>query len=252
MAKIPGRKTVSDKTERPDGRNDASVDRVMETLETITDPKDVLGRRFMKPEIVDTNEKYMRKDGVLTTRKRAIGLKKKERLALQRRKQIEEAIAYFLDIETHLTWQQIADKMGISYQTLVAISKTPEFNDIYAQHYIQIGHDPRLVATQAAIVDLLPVALGELRKILTGDDISPTAKLGAIKEIIRVSGIESRQTASTDRNELTQFLTQAGVNIEQLNVSVPRAIMDPQEQIHNRAVKTEIIDLSEPLPSEIS
>ena len=144
------------------------------------------------------------------TGKRHINLNKKERKDFSRQKLLETAVALFLDLDGDHTWQQIADELGVSLQTLRQLTKEQEFMDRYNEHFAELGHDPRLRVAQAAMVDLLPVAMRQLRQLLVEERVPHAVRLSAIKEIIRLNGIENAPPFS-DKNELTKFLKDAGV-----------------------------------------
>ena len=144
------------------------------------------------------------------TGRRHINLNKRERKDLSHQRTVETAVALFLDLDNDHTWQQIADELGVSLQTLRQLTKTQEFMDRYNEHFAELGHDPRLRVAQAAMVDLLPVAMRQLRSLLTEERVPHAVRLSAIKEIIRLNGIENAPPFS-DKNELTKFLKDANV-----------------------------------------
>lgn len=163
--------------------------------------------------------------GVLASRvkggKRRLKLTQTEKAELRRSRMVEAAVALFLDLEQDHTWQEIANELGISIPALKDLTKTEEFMEKYSQYFVELGHDPRVKATQAAVVDMLPLALAELRNLLAGSRVGGQAKLNAIKEVFRLSGLDAPKQAANDRTELAEFLKGAGVNIEQMNIVLP-------------------------------
>jgi hypothetical protein len=150
------------------------------------------------------------------TGKRHINLNKRERKNLAHQKMVETAVALFLDLENDHTWQSIADDLKISLVYLKQITKTQEFMDRYNEHFVELGHDPRLRVAQAAMADLLPLAVRQLRGLLTEERVPHTVRLSAIREVFKMNGIEDAPPSS-DRNELAKFLKDANVNVTQNN-----------------------------------
>lgn len=175
-------------------------------------------KRTAAKEIKRSLEERLLPDG-----RRAIKLRREERTALQRESQIEAAVAMFLDLEKDYSWEQIAEELGVSVITLKKITKSKEFADKYNEHFAELGHDPRLKASQAALVDMLPVAIRELKKLITTPGVSANVRLQAIKEVIRLNGIQPADAGMSDSAEYAQFLRKAGVNVENatINVSLP-------------------------------
>src|SRR5512136_2212109 len=90
--------------------------------------------------------------------KRHLNLTAPEREALADQRLIERAISMFLDLEQDRTWNQIAQELGISISELKRMTRKPEFQRIYDQTTVAIGHDPRLQAVVSTLPDLLPLA----------------------------------------------------------------------------------------------
>lgn len=160
-------------------------------------------------------------DRVLPSGKRALKLRKNERKELQQRQQIETAVALFLDIQEDHTWEEIAEACGLSLIGLKDMTKTEEFMRVYNEHFAELGHDPRLKATQAALTDLLSPAIRAIRNVLTDDNAPASAKMKAAFEIIRLNGLEAIDPKGNDKSELQDFLLNAGVNIENMNINLP-------------------------------
>jgi hypothetical protein len=98
------------------------------------------------------------------------------------------------------------------------LTKTQEFIDIYDQHFAELGHDPRLKSAQAAIVDLLPLAVRELRELLTDTDVPASVRFRAIEKVIELNGIGPQKGGQLDRHELMEFLKGANVTLTQNNI----------------------------------
>jgi len=166
---------------------------------------------------------------ILPNGKRAIKLRKKEREELQEQRLIESVVAMFLDLETGHSWEEIARELNIPMIRLKDITKSEEFMEVYSQHFAELGHDPRLRASQQAISDMLPSAIRELRTMVTSSSTAPTTKLNAIKLIMQYSGVETPKPGMSDRKELREFLKESGINIENVNIQAPPVPMEYRE-----------------------
>jgi hypothetical protein len=149
-----------------------------------------------------------------------------ERNALQKNLVLEHIVAMYLDLTRDWTLTQMAEELKITVSQLKDLTRSEEFSNLYNQHFIELGHDPRLKATQAAIVDMLPMAQRELKALLSGPMVPAGVKLKAITEILRLGGVEQPKAAVNDKKELAEFLMKAGVNIENLNVNLPTEYRD--------------------------
>lgn len=158
---------------------------------------------------------------VLPSGKRALQLRKSERKELQRQQQIETAVALFLDVNEDHKWDEIAEACGLSLTGLKDLTKTEEFMTVYNEHFAELGHDPRLKATQAALTDLLSPAIRAIRGVLTDPMAPASAKVKAAFEVIRLNGLEAIDPKGMDKSELHEFLLKAGVNIENMNINLP-------------------------------
>ena len=155
--------------------------------------------------------------------KRHINLTAPERTELAERLQIESAIAMFLDLEQDRTWRQIADAMGISISELKRMTRKPEFQRIYDETTVALGHDPRLQAVVSQLPDLLPVAFTQLRRILTAVDTRDDVRLKAILEVMKMNKVGEDQ-ATEDPMELSNFLRSNNVQVKGdviMNMGVP-------------------------------
>jgi hypothetical protein len=158
---------------------------------------------------------------VMPDGRRKIKLNSQERAIFSRSQMIETAVRLFLDIEQDHTWEEIAGELGISILALKDLTKTQEFIDVYDQHFAELGHDPRLRSAQAAIVDLLPLAVRELRELLTDGDVPASVRFRAIEKIIELNGIGPQKGGQMDRHELMEFLKGANINVTQNNIQAP-------------------------------
>lgn len=151
--------------------------------------------------------------------RRKISLTKNDRRQMQRQARVEAAVALFLDLETGRTWAEIAQELGISVMALKDLTKTEEFIACYNQHFSELGHDPRLRSSQAALVDMLPQAIKQLKEMLTDPDTPAGVRLKVIERVIQLNGMTAAQQQKSDQGELAQFLR--GINVEgDLNVNL--------------------------------
>jgi hypothetical protein len=181
--------------------------------------------------------------------RRHINLNKDERRALANQARIEKAVSLFLDLEADHTWQQIADELHISLQWLRQLTKTKEFMDCYNEHFVELGHDPRLRATQAALADLLPVAFRQLRGLLTRSGVSDTVRLNTIREVLKLNGIEDAPPVS-DKSELAKFLKEANLTVVQNNNVTNNVPAEFAEKIKEYTEGTYTEIPSEEMPDE--
>jgi hypothetical protein len=151
--------------------------------------------------------------------RRAIKLRRNEREDFRDQQMIEAAVALFLDLENEHTWATIAEELGITVQQLKFLTKLDQFDEIYNQHFAELGHDPRLKATQAELSNLLPAAMRELRKLVIQEGTPATVRLSAIKELFRLVGVEQPKGEGASRKEVADFLHDAGINIGTVNVN---------------------------------
>lgn len=147
--------------------------------------------------------------------RRKIKLTSEERQLFSRSEQVETAVRLFLDLEGNHSWENIASDLGISVMALKDLTKTQEFIDVYDQHFAELGHDPRLKSAQAAIVDLLPAAIRELRVLITDGEVPASVRFRAVEKVIELNGIGPQKGGQMDRAELMDFLRSSNVVIQQ-------------------------------------
>jgi hypothetical protein len=176
--------------------------------------------RIKKP-IKDLKIEGPMADRITKSGQRRLMLTRAEKKEFYEQKQIETAVALFLDIEHSHSWDEIAAAVGVHTSTLKAMTKSDQFMAVYNEHFVELGHDPRLKASKAALVDMLPTAIRELRNMITAPETPPSVRLNAIKEILRLNGFEASRPIQSDKQELADFLKGAGLQVNNINVSVP-------------------------------
>jgi hypothetical protein len=199
------------------------------------EPKVKTENKSHRPRMSDIEVTGVMKERVTPNGRRAIKLRANERVDLRKQKLVESAVVLFLDVDRDHSWQEIATELGITVQHLKDLTKSQEFMDIYSGHFIELGHDPRLRATQSAVADMLPLAVRELRGLITDVNASANARLNAIKEVFRLSGMTEPVSQASDKTELAMFLKNAGMNVETMNIALPPEYL--------RAMAGEVIDV---------
>lgn len=152
--------------------------------------------------------------------RRKIKLRSDERAMYSRQQMIERAVVLFLDTEADHTWEQIASELGVSVMALKDLTKTQDFMDVYDQHFAELGHDPRTKGARAALADMLPLAVRQLRALLTDTETPASVKIKAVEKVFELNGVGPAKGAAMDRNELMNFLKEANISITQNNTSV--------------------------------
>lgn len=158
--------------------------------------------------------------------RRRIKLTKAERQELLRNERATAAAYLFLDLTEARTWKQIADEMNLSAHQLRDLTKTEEFDIAYNDLFVELGKDPRYRAAQGALADMLPLAMMELKTLLTNTRTPGGTRLKAIEKIMSLNGLENLQPQQSDRQELVQFLIAKNINIDAVGVPVPDMYME--------------------------
>jgi hypothetical protein len=165
--------------------------------------------------------------------RRKIKLRQSERQALVRQQRAEAAAALFLDLEVGRTWAEIAQELGLSPHQLRDLTKTEEFDAAYGMLFAELGHDPRFRAAQAAVGDLLPLAVRELKALLTGPRTPAGVKLKAVEKVLALNGLSNSPPPHSDRQELAEFLGRHNLSLTQVNnFNVPAEYAQRMGNIH--------------------
>jgi hypothetical protein len=143
------------------------------------------------------------------------------RAELAERRQIEQAVSYFLDLEQSRSLKQIADEMGISVSSLKRLSNDPQFHEVYNEILVQLGHHPRLQALNTQLPELIPDAYRALKRLL-GPGTAHTAQVSAVKLLFDTLKIGD-QVREEDPQALENFMKGKGVIIQNnvMNVNLP-------------------------------
>ena len=178
-----------------------------------------------------------------TSKGRRVKLTKAEREAFIRQQRAEHAAALFLDLDEARTWAEIASEMELSPHQLRDLSKTEEFDEAYNRLFAELGHDPRYKAAQGALADMLPLALSELRGLLTNTRTAAGTKLRAIEKVMALNGLENVQPAQSDRQELVTFLVENKIDLSDVKIVLP----SEYAEVEGEVVEAEYKDSTPPL-----
>jgi hypothetical protein len=161
-------------------------------------------------------------------KQRKIKLTNQDRAELAKRRQVEQAVSYFLDLEQSRTLKQIADEMGIAVASLKRLTNDPQFQELYDEVLMNLGHHPRLQALNSQLPELIPDAYRALKRLL-GPGIAHTAQVSAIKLLYDTLNI-SQQVREEDPQALENFMRSKGVivqnNVMNVNLPIPEEYRD--------------------------
>ena len=183
-----------------------------------------------------TKRKVTKVTGALAERldgrgRRRIKLTKSERETLRRKELASTAAFLFLDLDEARTWKQIAEEMELSPHQLRDLTKTEEFDLAYDALFVELGKDPRYKAAQGALADLLPLAMAELKHLLTDGRTPAGTRLKAIDKIMTLNGMANLAPQASDRQELVAFLVKNEINIDAVGVPLPEMYQDHMEDV---------------------
>ena len=152
---------------------------------------------------------------------RKLQLNKDDRAALAKRRQIEQAVSYFLDLEQSRTLKQIAEEMELSVSALKRLTNDPQFQEVYDEVMMQLGHHPRLQALNTQLPDLIPLGYQALKRLLS-PGTAHTAQVSAVKLLFDTLRIGD-QVREEDPQALENFMKGKGVVIQNnvMNVNLP-------------------------------
>ncbi len=111
----------------------------------------------------------------------------------------------------------------MSVNALKDLTKLPDIMDAYNEHFLELGHDPRLKATQAAVVDMLPAAVRQLKSLITDNDTPAGTRLAEIKELFRMVDVKAPK-GQNERYELAEFLKGQNLTLNQININPPQKL----------------------------
>ena len=142
-----------------------------------------------------------------------------ERNALIQNQIIERAVTLYLNLDEAKSQKDIADELDLTVRQLKYLTQSDEFKRIYDEYFSELGHDPRLKATRAGVVDLLPLAYNNLRSLLASPNTPATVMMKAIDKVFELNGVKPQSGKISDRKELAEFLKNNSINLTQINLS---------------------------------
>jgi hypothetical protein len=130
-------------------------------------------------------------------------------------------VSYFLDLEQSRTLKQIADEMELSVSALKRLTNDPQFQDVYDEVMMNLGHHPRLQALNAQLPDLIPLGYQALKRLLS-PGTAHTAQVSAVKLLFDTLKIGD-QVREEDPQALENYMRGKGVVIQNnvMNVNLP-------------------------------
>jgi len=180
--------------------------------------------------------------------KRKLMLTQEERTVLTDHQLIETAVGLYLDLDEARSQRDIAEELGITVKQLKYLTQSEEFTVIYEEYFSELGHDPRLKATRAGIVDLLPLAYTRFRELLENPLTPATVMLKAIDKVLELNGVRPQAGKVSDRKELAEFLVGSNITltkIDQVNINAPDEYADALENVIQGNIVGETIPSSE-------
>ena len=180
--------------------------------------------------------------------KRKLMLTQEERTILTDHQLLERAVGLYLDLETARSQREIAEELGITVKQLKYLTQSEEFTSIYEEYFSELGHDPRLKATRAGLVDLLPLAYARFRGLLESTDTPATVLLKAVDKVLELNGVRPQAGKVSDRKELAEFLVGSNVTltrIDQININTPDEYAEALSNVTQGHIVGETIPSSE-------
>lgn len=163
--------------------------------------------------------------------RRRLKLTKAERAALKKQELAQTAAYLFLNLDEPMTLHEMAAEMNMSVHQFREITKTEEFDIAYNDLFLELGKDPRYKAAQGALADMLPIAMGQLRDILTNARTPAGTRLKAVEKIMNLNGLENLQPQQSNRQELVKYLVENNINIDAVNIALPDMYQEQMDEV---------------------
>jgi hypothetical protein len=191
------------------------------------------------PEPKGPLAKRMTKDG-----RRRLQLNQNEKQELRTSAMIDSLVFMMLDLsEDSLTYSEMAEELDITVAQLKNLTRTEEFQDRWNERFMQLGTDPRVQATHAHIVELLPMAFTALKDGITDPDVPWTAKRDFIFKVFDLSGIERPENIRNDRKEAENFLSELGDHEDgQIVITVPTSYVEAMEKFNQPQDDDDVVE----------
>lgn len=179
------------------------------------------------------------KDRMTAHGHRRLKLNKAEREALKRQELATTAAYLFLDLDTPRSLTEIAREMDMSIHQVREVTKTEEFDIAYNDLFLELGKDPRYKAAQGALADMLPIAMGQLKDLLTSTRTPAGTRLKAIEKIMNLNGLENIAPQQSNRQELVEYLVENNINIDAVNIALPEMYASQMDEVIEAEFDTE-------------
>ncbi len=158
---------------------------------------------------------------------------------------VDFIIPLLIDHEERYTDQEVCDRVrsafGVPFHVddLLRLQKSATFQERWPLS--EFGTDPRVAVARHAFVDLLTVAMDQLRTLLISANTPSSVKMRAIERVIEMNKVQNEQNKPSNTAELMKFLEGqgAGGQINQLNIgtliyqTLPQEYRDAVEAVNS-------------------
>jgi Trp operon repressor len=174
--------------------------------------------------------------------KRKLMLTRAERNALTEHQMIERAVSLYLNLDEARSQREIASELGISVQQLKYLTQSDDFKAVYEEYFSELGHDPRLKATRAGMVDLLPLAYSRFQDLLENTNTPATVLLKSIEKVFELNSVKPQAGKVSDRKELAEFLGSRELHLTQVNIgAVPSQYREALDNVIEGQIADEVL-----------
>ena len=163
--------------------------------------------------------------------RRRLKLNSEERAELRDALLIDRLVLMILTLdETSLSYEEMAEELGITTAQLKNLTRTEAFQERYNQHFMQLGQDPRVEVTQSRIVELLPQVFLQMEEGLRNPDVPWTAKWNIMEKVLELAGIDKPNLVDNERKEIEEFLLNKSESEDSIQIIIPSKYMETMER----------------------
>lgn len=163
--------------------------------------------------------------------RRRLKLNSEERADLRDALLIDRLVLMILTLdETSLSYEEMAEELGITTAQLKNLTRTEAFQERYNQHFMQLGQDPRVEVTQSRIVELLPQVFLQMEEGLRNPDVPWTAKWNIMEKVLELAGIDKPNLVDNERKEIEEFLLNKSESDDSIQIIIPSKYMETMER----------------------
>lgn len=163
--------------------------------------------------------------------RRRLKLNSEERAELRDALLIDRLVLMILTLdETSLSYEEMAEELGITTAQLKNLTRTEAFQERYNQHFMQLGQDPRVEVTQSRIVELLPQVFLQMEEGLRNPDVPWTAKWNIMEKVLELAGIDKPNLVDNERKEIEEFLLNKSESDDSIQIIIPSKYMETMER----------------------